>query len=225
MADNWVIEAVYENEGEWGVVYEVACRRPDGVRVARLFSEETLEHRSAEYGLDPEVDLDELIEMVLYEFHIPDANDPKNFETDEAAQVGLTAEAVYAFGRTVALGDPVPMTLANAPTTADARKAHRARVEGVKKKLRYTKPTVSLERGVLKPADPLQLIRDNCHLDPDRIREKAERVKAVREGLRRHRDENRGAQKGRPQPVRRERKVDDTETTELKIKAYENSSK
>lgn len=176
-ADTWVIEEVFEQEGPRGIYYEVSLRRPDGVRIARFFDDDTLECRAAEYGLDPDTEIDTLIEMVLYEFHIPDPTQPSNFAQDAAAQAGKMSGSTRAWGRQVAIGDPVPTWLFNSRSTEEAREAHLLRVEAAKKKIRFI-PDPSYRRAG-KVGDPLDTIRNNAVLNKGVIQAKAKHVRAM----------------------------------------------
>lgn len=60
-------------EGE-AIIADVVT--PSGVRVAHRFPVDTLEWRAAEYGLDPVVDADTLVDIVITEPHMDSPVDP-----------------------------------------------------------------------------------------------------------------------------------------------------
>lgn len=174
-AETWYIEQVLEQESHRGVQYEVSLRRPDGIRVGRFFDDDTLEFRAAEYGIDPDTEMDLLIEVVLYEFHIPDPTLPSNFEKDAAARAGKMSASTRAWGTRVSMGDPVPTWLFNARTTEQAREAHLLRVEEAKQRIKFLADP--LKRSVGKASDPLDVIRNNAVLNRGVIQAKAKHVR------------------------------------------------
>jgi hypothetical protein len=89
----------------------------DGSGGSYVFPKETLEWRAAEYGL---TDVDEILDMILHEFHLPDEPD----RDDAAARAGMV---------TSNRPDAVPITLFNAASTTDALAAHRLRIADAKK--------------------------------------------------------------------------------------------
>lgn len=200
MPETWVITAVYEHEGPRGIRYEVSVRRPDGVLIFRCFDMDVLEFRAAEYGVDPDTEFDLLLDMVLYELHIPDPTEPKNFEEDVAWKAGMKSCSTRAWGRRVAVGDEVPTWLGNAETVQAAREAHLLRIEEVKKRMVVVPGLFSMVRGASKPQEQLDIIRNNG-VDPDRVAEKSRWVHSFREAeLQRVHQSTPQVSLGRPAP-------------------------
>jgi hypothetical protein len=118
-----------------------------------VFPKETLEWRAAEYGL---TDVDEILDMILHEPHLPDEPD----KDDAAARVGLVTST-----RT----DAEPITVFNAASTADALAAHRLRIADVKQnRVRFT--------PAAKGKDPLDAIRAANGITDAGLRAKREAV-------------------------------------------------
>lgn len=125
----------------------------DGNGGGHVFPKDTLEWRAAEYGIS---DVAELLDIVLHEPYLPDVPD----RDDAAARVGLVTSAGP---------EAEPITLFNAPSTADAVAAHRLRIADVKR--RHTR--------VVPPAngkDPLAVIKADHGIDTSRLRAKREAV-------------------------------------------------
>ena len=146
---DWVGERLTRGAPRW-LVHHVD---QDGNGSSCVFPKDTLEWRAAEYGLS---DVDELLDMRLHEFHLPDAPD-----RDDAA---LRAGLVTSTGR-----DAEPITLYNAASTADALAAHRARIADVKQ-------TRALVTVTTKGSNPLDVIRRAHGITPTGVRAKAELV-------------------------------------------------
>jgi hypothetical protein len=125
---------------------------PDGGGHGHAFPPETLEWRGAEYGV---TDVDEILDIILHEPYLPDEPD----RDDAAARAGLVTSTGP---------DAEPITLYNAASTADAHAAHRLRISEVKR----TRARVEAPKG----KDPLDVIRANHGIDPDRLRAKREAV-------------------------------------------------
>ena len=126
----------------------VRMKNGEGATVAHLFPQETLEWRSAEYGID---DVDELLDIVLHEPFQP----PK--DASAAAELGIARDA--------------SPTLFEAESTSEARDNHRARIARAKaERARVVAPK---GKGV---KDPLDVIRNKHGIDPARKRAKQELV-------------------------------------------------
>jgi hypothetical protein len=119
----------------------------------KVFPKEMLEWRAAEYGL---TDVDEILDMILHEWHLPDAPDRE----DAAARAGLV---------TSAQADAEPITLMNAASTPDALAAHRLRIAEAKLVTAHVRPPV-------KGKDPLDLIRTQHGITVAGVRAKREAV-------------------------------------------------
>lgn len=146
---DWVSERTTRGEPRW-VVHTVD---QDGNGSGTIFPKDTLAWRAAEYGL---TDVGEILDVILHEFHLPDAPGPD----DAAARVGLVTSTGP---------DAEPITLLNAPSTTDARAAHRLRVADAKKTRARVVPPA---RG----KDPLDVIRTNHGINPEHIRALREAV-------------------------------------------------
>jgi hypothetical protein len=125
----------------------------DGNGVGHVFPCDILEWRAGEYGID---DVDELLDMVLHEPHLPDAPD----RDDAAARAGLVTSTGP---------ESEPITLYNAASTADARAAHRLRIADSKKARAHV-------RRPAKGTDPLDAIQAQHGIDPVRLAAKREAV-------------------------------------------------
>ena len=112
-----------------------------------------LEWRAAEYGL---TDVDEILDMVLHEFHLPDEPD----RDDAAARVGYVTSTAP---------DAEPIILRNAPSTADALAAHRLRIAEAKRVTAHVRPPA-------KGRDPLDIIRAQHGITAAGVRAKREAV-------------------------------------------------
>lgn len=118
-----------------------------------VFPKDTLEWRAAEYGLD---DVDEILDMVLHEPHLPDGPD----RDDAAARAGMV---------TSNRPDAEPITLFNATSSADALAAHRLRIADAKK-------VRAVVRAPAKGKNPLDAIRTAHGITAAGLRAKRELV-------------------------------------------------
>lgn len=125
----------------------------DGNGGSYVFPKETMEWRAAEYGLD---DVDEILDVILHEFHLPDEPD----RDDAAARAGLV---------TSNLPDAEPITLFNAASTADALAAHRLRIADTKK-------VRAVVQAPAKGKNPLDVIRAAHGITAAGLRAKREAV-------------------------------------------------
>lgn len=146
---DWVSERLTRGAPRW-VVHRVD---QDGAGSSHVFTKDVLEWRAAEYGL---TDVDELLDLVLHEPHLPDAPD----RNDAAAQVGLVTSAGP---------DAEPITLMNAASTPDALAAHRLRVAEAKRATAHIRPPA-------KGKDPLDVIRTAHGITVAGVRAKREAV-------------------------------------------------
>lgn len=153
---DWVGERLTRGAPRW-VVHQVD---QDGAGRSHVFAKDVLEWRAAEYGL---TDVDELLDIVLHEPHQPDFPD----RDDAAARVGL----VTSTGR-----DAEPITLMNAPSTADALAALRLRIAEAKRVTAHVRPPA-------KGKDPLDIIRTQHGITTAGVREKRMAVDVHRWGL------------------------------------------
>lgn len=119
----------------------------------KVFPKEQLEWRAAEYGL---TDVDEILDMILHEWHLPDFPD----QDDAAARAGYVTSTAP---------DAEPIILRNAPSTADALAAHRLRIAEAKRVTAHVRPPA-------KGRDPLDLIRAQHGITAAGVRAKREAV-------------------------------------------------
>lgn len=136
-----------------------------GEKTRHVFPKTTMEWRAAEYGFGVS-DVDELLDIVLHEPHIPDIADPD----DAAARIGLVTSRAR---------DAEPITLYNAANTDDARAALRARIADAKQSWARVKSTPGKGQ-----TDPLDVIRAAHGITPDSLRAKREAVDIHRWQLR-----------------------------------------
>lgn len=120
----------------WRVSY---ASDDDSPPVVHLFPESTLAWRAAEYGLDP-TDTAALLDIVLHEPFIP-VPDP---------------EPVRLVGQEPAK-KAAPVHLYNAPTIADARTAHLARIADVQAGLTIDDPDQLLSVITARVIDPAKV--------------------------------------------------------------------
>jgi len=132
----------------------VTKRKADGTLHGHVFPKATLEWRAAEYGLD---DPAEILDVILHEGHRPRAAGDDRVSLVNPPKQAARAEAEE------------PVTLWTATSTGEAREAHRATIAAIKTKIR-----------VVDPAGHLAHILSRHGMDPDRIREKAQRVDTTR---------------------------------------------
>ncbi|MFI1166572.1 hypothetical protein ACH4UM_23950 [Streptomyces sp. NPDC020801] len=154
--------------------WAILMTRPDGTGHAYVFPKFTLEQRAAEYGFDP-TDIDTLLDVVLHEqfVHSPGGPDTE----DAAARQGMLSPALTPSG-IARKGQMVPTDLFNAPTIADARAAHLARVTDAKQ-----------NRGRVQPSakgrpDPLDRIRAEHGITPEGVAARARVVDLQRRAMR-----------------------------------------
>lgn len=146
---DFVTERLTRGAPRWAVHYV----DQDGVGGGHIFPKDTLEWRAAEYGI---TDIDELLDMILHEPHLPDFPD----RDDAALRAGLV---------TSTRPDAEAVTLFNAAATSDALAAHRLRIAGAKKtRARVVPPG--------KGRDPLDVIRAQHGITAAGVRAKAELV-------------------------------------------------
>jgi len=153
---DFVTERLTRGAPRW-VVHHVD---EDGNGGGYVFPKETLEWRAAEYGL---TDVDEILDLILHEPHLPDEPD----RDDAAARVGLV---------TSTRPDAEPITLFNAPSTAEALAAYRLRIADAKLSRAHVRPPA-------KGKDPLDVIRSQHGITAEGVRAKAELVDVHRWGL------------------------------------------
>lgn len=171
----WDIEYVTPVHTERGLVYQVVLIEESGARRIHSTPRVSIEHRAVEYGYDPVIDLDEVMDILLHEIYIPPPDLPANFENDEAGRRGKMSPATRAWGESVKLGDLVPTWLGNSASAEEAREAHLIRVEAVKsKRVRVNKPSSNV----------FQPIRETLQPDPERLRMIEQSLSQYREGNR-----------------------------------------
>ena len=155
MADEYEITDVGEmHPTPENPCFYVTMRRPDGLLHQHIFPRSTFEWRAAEYGLD---DTTEILDVILHERHRPRAAADDRISLSSPAKAKAAAKA------------DEPVTLWTATSTAEARDAHRAAIATIKTKTKVTDPSGYLIH-ILARHD----------MDPDRIREKAQRVDTTR---------------------------------------------
>lgn len=146
----------------WAVLTEVD--RGNGPElISHVFPADTLEWRAAEYGIDP-ADRATLLEMVLYEPHLPVA--------DPVAHP-LFAAATVAAARNEHLADIAALKGGGQARGLTGRSQQRA--------VDVTQHPVLLESGV---EDPLAVIRRESPIDPEFIAVKARHVSRQRDAYR-----------------------------------------
>lgn len=182
MIERHIVRRTKSQDTEEGRRFRVVTEEADSAtRCLMVFPEDVFEWRVAEYGFDPE-DIDTILDVVLHERFIPDPLDPHNWGQDAAMEAGLVAPANRPWGRLVQIGNTVPVTLFNARSKDEAREAHLARVEKVKRERALViPPQVSLERGVTTPPNPLDFIRAEVRVDRNRIEQFSHHVHQIRE--------------------------------------------
>jgi hypothetical protein len=126
----------------------------------KVFAKETLEWRAAEYGLS---DVDEILDMILHEWHLPDFPD----RDDAAARAGMVTSTGP---------NAEPIILRSARSTPDALTAHRLRIAEAKRVTAHVRPPA-------KGRDPLDIIRANHGITAAGLRVKRELVDTYRWGL------------------------------------------
>lgn len=153
---DWAAESSNGGTPHW-LVHQVG---QDGNGAAHRIHKEIFEWRAAEYGL---TDVDEILDMILHEPHLPDHPD----RDDAAARVGLVTSPTP---------DAEPITLFNAASTTDALAAHRLRIAEAKRVTAHV-------RAPAKGADPLDIIRANHGITAAGLRAKRQAVDIHRWGL------------------------------------------
>lgn len=153
---DWVDERLNRDAPLWVVHYA----DQDNAGGSYVFPKDSLEWRAAEYGL---TDVDEILDIVLHEFHLPDALD----RDDAALRAGMVTSASL---------NAEPITLFNAASTADALAAHRVRIADAKR-------TRVLVQGPAKGRNPLDVIRAQHGIAASGVRAKREAVDVHRWSL------------------------------------------
>jgi hypothetical protein len=69
------LQVQHDGSGMWALALEITHDDGRTERIAHLMPESILEWRAAEYGMDPDSDREALLEMVLYERHLPPERD------------------------------------------------------------------------------------------------------------------------------------------------------
>lgn len=175
MPDVTVVDAVLvETPGgarEWSCVVEV-----DGKTLAYYFPEDTLAIRAAEYGFDPDLDRDELLDIVIHEPFVaqsPDAHrHPRHLHNnpDQADARAYLREQMAGRGRV----------------------RTRARRPGEGRPGRASDARVVLDADV-EPGTTLDVLRRALPSRSDRAREVGERIDAARDRARLARNPRQGA--------------------------------
>jgi len=146
---DWTADSLLGGFNHWAIHFVDHLGVGGGYRVHK----EIFEWRAAEYGL---TDVDEIIDMVLHEFHVPDEPD----RDDAAARVGYVTSTSR---------NAKPITLFNATSTPDALAAHRLRIAEAKRVTAVFQPPA-------KGKDPLDQIRANHGITKAGVRAKREMV-------------------------------------------------
>lgn len=149
--------------------WHVDMIKPDGTGHRHVFPKVTLENLAAEYGIDPTA-VDDLLDIALHQPYAPHPDDPDS--EDPAGAAGMLSPALVSRGK-ARRGDLIPTTLYTARDTAAARGAHLLRIEYAKvHRVRVVPP-----RG---GKDPLDVIRNNHGITPERVAAKAQQIEQRR---------------------------------------------
>lgn len=142
--------------------WHIVMLKPDGTLHDFIFPQVTLENLAAEYDINPTA-VDDLLDIALHQQFAPSPDDPGG--EDPAGAAGMLSPALVSRG-TARKGDLIPTTLYTATDAAQARAAHRVRIEYAKQhRVRVVPP-----KG---KKDPLDVIRASHGIDPGRVRAKA----------------------------------------------------
>lgn len=166
----------------------------DGRNWAHGFTEDYPAFVAAAYGVDMSDNagaMDEIVDIILHQHHIPDPADPKNLETDAAAKQGMTA--VLANHRDYPPGTVVPVTPFTAESPEQAREALMLRLAEVKENVVQYVPYIEVPEASLRshaaqmyfmtegePPHPLQNFRNLSVVTEERMEKHRERIEAVR---------------------------------------------
>lgn len=153
MAARYDLREVQDRGHYWQVIYDLTMDDGTTTEHGHSIPKDTLEWRAAEYDLDPENDLDTILDIVLAEPYIAD---------EDRAE----GEALH-----------------DAPDIATARAKHVSRCAKAKLKHRIsTRATPAAKRaGEGTAPHPLDMIRNECVMDRTVIAVKKEHVRQARE--------------------------------------------
>jgi len=140
VSDYQIFNVEYRDDVASVPVYCIDYTKPDGTHHRHITPPEALAWRAAEYDIDP-ADVDTLIDIIVHEVFIPDPTKPWNRKTDAAVKKGMLRKG------------GAPVTLANSTSAVEAREAHMARIEEVKKTRNITKASATKLQAMKKPAD------------------------------------------------------------------------
>lgn len=158
MAPRYEVREVQDRGHYWQVVYDV---RYEGGAVAEhghSIPKETLEWRAAEYDLDPDVDFEQILDIVLAEPYIDQTESPGTVAGEE---------------------------LHDAPDIETAKSRHVSRCARAKLKYRIsTRANKAAARASDALSNPLDIIREQAVIDKDVVLVKKEYVKRLREKTR-----------------------------------------
>lgn len=159
MADEYVVLSVEEYTEEVSApCWLIMMQKPDGTNHGYLFPQDTFEWRAAEYGTN---DFEVLLDIVLHEPFLPPTTARRAMET----------------GRDVDTTKPLYLS----ESTQEARYNHLARVERAKAEMvRVVSPEstgkVAGKGMALASTDPLDVLRFNSRIEPERLAAKREAV-------------------------------------------------
>lgn len=145
--------------------WHVVMVKPDGTLHDHIFPKATLENLAAEYGIDPAA-VDDLLDIALHQPFAPSPDEPGG--EDPAGAAGLLSRALVSRG-TARKGDLIPTTLYTAADAGEALAAHRLRIQYAKENRVRVRPPKGAK-------DPLDVIRANDGINPDRVAAKAQAI-------------------------------------------------
>ncbi|PZG20593.1 hypothetical protein [Nonomuraea aridisoli] len=134
-----------------------------------------MEWRCAEYGIDPD-DLDTLLEIALYEPHLPSPDDPLAWQNAACAAL---LEEIHGLPTCWTPGVP----------DVERRAAHLARIDAVKRHMVRIEDAPHSDRAAAlayvgsartAPEDPLAPLRQGVRLDPARVQSRVLAVEWLR---------------------------------------------
>lgn len=153
MAPRHDVREVQDRGHYWQVIYDVTYDNGFVTEHGHSIPKETLEWRAAEYQLDPVAEFETILDIVLAEPYI-----------DEAEQVGRVTG----------------QELIDAPDIPTARAHHLSRCARAKLKHRITTRKVTSVRSLVQLANPLDVIRNGAVIDPVVVAVKQEHVRKMR---------------------------------------------
>lgn len=161
----WYLE--HEERGSHVNLFGMYFTTDTGLTYRNAIPETLPEHIAAAYNVDTtkEDAADQILDIILHQFHIPNVLEEKNWEDDVAFKAGMRKRIVR--HPEIPSGKVAPVTLYTAETDEEAVEAHMMRIKEVKKRILYV-PYTEVDPKTLRhsAAQMFHTLRDVEEVEP-----------------------------------------------------------